>query len=105
MSKYSQPAALVITGDEVEQLTAPFVVEVAGKAYALKSPNSVTLDDFGEIVDVAEEDLSKLPPLLAHDKPSETFLRTCGIGVMRLIFERWIESQHVTLGESSSSEA
>lgn len=103
-NKYSRPASVTISAEEMEEIAEPFVIEVAGKQYALKSPNAMSLDDFGEAVDMAEADLAKIPPMLAYDKASEQFLRHCGIGIMRVIFEKWIDTTDVTLGESSSSD-
>lgn len=103
MSKYTSAPAISISAEEVEQLSAPFVIEVAGEQFALKGVNSLSLDDFGMIIDTADSDVTKLPPLLAYDEPSEGFLRSCGAGVLKEIFLHWMESQKVSLGESSSS--
>lgn len=103
MSKYKSAPAVVISAEQIEELEQPFVVDAGGKQYALKSVNAFSIDDFSQVADIAMEDVSKLPPLIAYDKDSEKFLRTCGAGLLKAIVTRWMDSQGVTLGESESS--
>lgn len=95
--------SVVITADELADLEAPFVVDVAGEQYALKSINGFSVDDASDIADIAEEDVVKVLPLIAVDKESEEFLRSCGSGVLKAVIRSWFESQDVSLGESGSS--
>jgi len=103
--KYGVKPAVVITADELADIEAPFVVDIAGRQYALKSINGFSLDDASDIGDIANEDALKALPLIAYDEESEEFLRKAGSGILKAVLRSWFESQEVTLGESGSSES
>lgn len=102
--KYGAPA-LVISADEVDDLLKPYVVEVAGDVIALKSKDSFTIDDYGDVVDMAAEDIAKAVGVIAADEESADKLRKLGISLLRRILDGWIAATGVTPGESESSEA
>lgn len=105
MSRYGKAVpAVVITADQLADLQAPFVVEVAGEQYGLKSINGFSIEDAVALGEIADEDVLKLLPAIAADEESEVFLREVGSGVLKAIIRSWFDSQDVSLGESGSSE-
>lgn len=100
----NQTPALTITADEVEDLLKPYVFEISGEVYALKSTDAFTVEDYGTIIDDATEDLVTVIDTIAFDERSSKALRTVGITIMRRVFEGWVASQGVGPGESESSD-
>lgn len=106
MSNYKNlPPALEITVDEINDLTLPYVVAVAGKTYALKSANSFSLDDYYRLAEQADLDPREVIDTIAIDKATNTFLRSTGQGVLTRILKAWFQTVGVTPGESDGSES
>lgn len=94
-----------IEGDELDALLQPFVFSIGGEQYALKSVNSFSIDDYGDVLDLAEEDVAKVVGLVALDDRTTDFLKSTGAVIVKRVLQQWIASQGVTPGESDSSEA
>ena len=101
---YGATPALVITADEMTDILKPYVFQLGDEQYALKSPNSFSVDDFGDINDLASDDVTKVLGLVAFDERTEEKLSTTGLGVLTLVINGWRDAIEVKPGESVPSE-
>lgn len=102
---YGAAPALVITSDEMADILKPYVFQLGDEAFALKSPNSFSVDDYGSIVDLASEDVTKVLNLVAFDERTEKRLGRLGLGVLSRVITGWQSSINMTPGEPKPSES
>lgn len=101
---YGAAPALVITNDEMADILKPYVFQLGDEQYALKSPNSFSVDDFGDINDLASDDVTRVLGLVAFDERTEEKLSVTGLGVLTLVINGWRDAIAVKPGESGPSE-
>ena len=101
---YGAAPTLVITADEMTDILKPYVFQLGDDVWAMKSPNSFSVDDYGDILDMAADDVTKVLNLVAFDARTEEHLGTLGLGVLTRVINGWRAAIDMTPGESKPSE-